>query len=333
MVTALRGDTRARLLGVASGEPLRAGQFAAEHGIPRAYRSFDALWADPDVDAVYVSSVNAEHRAHVLAAAACGKHVLCEKPLAVTIADAVEMVGACSARGVVLGVNHQLRCAPVYGAVTEVLRQGAIGQVRAARILYGVGLLGELGLTADQARQAWRVAPARRGGGVALDLTVHSVDLLRYLLDDEVTEVAALPSSLGLGQPGVDDTVAATLRFAQGAVATLLDSFSLPFSGTALELHGSRGSLVVERAMHDDPVAEPFVHDATGRRPIEVGARDEAYTAMIRRFDDAILRGGRPPCTGEDGIRALEVALAALGSPSATLGGVAEAMTSEAGRG
>ena len=129
--------------------PRAARAYAADNGIARSYDSVDALLADPAVDAVYISTTNELHRAQTLAAAAAGKHVLCEKPLALTLADAREMVAACSAAGVVMGTNHHLRNAATHRTMRERSRPGAIGKPLFARVFHAVYLPPHL--------QGWRL--------------------------------------------------------------------------------------------------------------------------------------------------------------------------------
>jgi len=127
----------------------------------------------------------------VLAAAVAGKHVLCEKPLALTLDDAVAMRDACAAAGVVMGTNHHLRNAATHRTMRRLLGEGAIGRPLAARVFHAVSLPADL--------RTWRVQRPDAGGGVPLDITVHDADALRFLLDDEVVEVGALTASQGLG--------------------------------------------------------------------------------------------------------------------------------------
>ena len=131
--------------------PARGRPTPRENGIARSYDSVEALLADPAVDAVYISTTNELHREQTLAAAAAGKHVLCEKPLALTLADAREMVAACREAGVVMGTNHHLRNAATHRAMREAIAAGRIGQPLAARVFHAVFLPPHL--------QGWRHRP------------------------------------------------------------------------------------------------------------------------------------------------------------------------------
>ena len=128
MIPAIAAQPDARVVAVMSAQGERARQLAAAHEIPAAYDSLQALLADPAVDAVYISSTNERHLAQALAAARAGKHVLCEKPLALTLADARQMVDACHQAGVVIGTNHHLRNAASIRTLQRLVAEGAIGR-------------------------------------------------------------------------------------------------------------------------------------------------------------------------------------------------------------
>ena len=132
MVPAINAQPDSKVAAVASSDAKRAASYAAELDIPAAYSLVDELLADPAVDVVYISSTNQWHEPQTLAAAAAGKHVLCEKPLALTLPSARAMVEACRAANVVMGTNHHLRNAAAHRTVRELIANGAIGRPLAA---------------------------------------------------------------------------------------------------------------------------------------------------------------------------------------------------------
>jgi 1,5-anhydro-D-fructose reductase (1,5-anhydro-D-mannitol-forming) len=307
MIDALRNDRGSALEGILSTDAARGTAFAARHGLARAYRTSEELWTDGAVDAVYISTRNDRHRDDALAAANAGKHVLCEKPLAVTVEEAREIVAASSKSDVLLGVNHNLRGAAAHRVAARAVAEGAIGRVLAARVFHGTELPEHL--------RTWRLAAPEHGGGAALDLTVHAVDLLRFLLGDEVQAVTAITSRQD-SRADAEMSVVGVLRFAGGALATFHDSFVLPFASTAVELHGTSGSLWITDAMSDQPIATVTVRDSEGERPLQLGPRESVYLRTVQAFSSAIRGNGEPLCTGVDGLRAVEVAHAALQSAS-----------------
>src|SRR5215208_4723868 len=173
MIAAINAQDSGRVVAVTSSDPERGRRFAAETGIPRAHATVNDLLADPEIDAVYISTTNELHRPQTLAAAAVGKHVLCEKPLALNLDDARVMVAACQDAGVVMGTNHHLRNAASHRKLRELVANGAIGQPLAVRVFHAVYL--------PESLQGWRISRADAGGGVILDITVHDADTLRFV--------------------------------------------------------------------------------------------------------------------------------------------------------
>ena len=159
MIEAFRANG-GQAVAVMSTNAERAESYARKHGVAHATTSLKELVESPDVDAVYVSTTNELHHDQVFAAAAAGKHVLCEKPLALTLGDARAMVAECRARGVVMGTNHHLRNAATHRAMRDAIKQGRIGKPLFARVFHSVYLPPHL--------QGWRIE--RPGAG---DDTLH----------------------------------------------------------------------------------------------------------------------------------------------------------------
>lgn len=306
MIRAINAQPNGRVVAVASSDPERGRRFAAEHGIGRAYATAEELLADPEVDAVYISTTNEKHRPQTLAAAAAGKHVLCEKPLALTLDDAREMVAACRAAGVVLGTNHHLRNAVTHRALRELVANGAVGDPLAVRVFHAVYL--------PEPLQGWRINRAEAGGGVILDITVHDADTLRFVLDDEPVEVTAMTANQGMAATGLEDAVMGVIRFRRGAIAQFHDAFTIRHTLTGFEVHGTRGSLIARDVMTQEPRGEIVLRREDREEVIDPGEHEDLYTRSVRNFTAAMLGQGQPSATGEDGVRSLAVALAAAES-------------------
>src|SRR5438552_3991102 len=227
MVEAIRAQEGHDVVAVMSSSAERAKAFAAENKIASAHDSLDALLANPAVQAVYISTTNELHLPQVLAAAKAGKHVLCEKPLALSVDDAVTMVRACQAAGVVMATNHHLRNAATHRKIRELIRGGAIGRPLFARVFHAVYLPPHL--------QGWRLDKPQAGGGVILDITVHDVDTLRFVLGAEPVEAVGLTQRAAMAKEGLEDGVMAVLRFDNGVLAQLHDAFTVRHAGTARE--------------------------------------------------------------------------------------------------
>src|SRR6266516_3814338 len=150
MIPAITAQPDSRVVAMMSRSIERARQFARDHDIPRAYERLEDILADPAVDVVYISTTNDRHREQTIGTAQAGKHVLCEKPLALSLDDAQAMVEACRGAGVVLGTNHHLRNAITHRTLRRLVAQGAIGAPLAVRVFHAVYLPPRL--------QGWRIA-------------------------------------------------------------------------------------------------------------------------------------------------------------------------------
>jgi 1,5-anhydro-D-fructose reductase (1,5-anhydro-D-mannitol-forming) len=303
MIGAMRAQPDGEVVAVMSSSAERAKAYAAENGIARAYDSVDALLADPEVDAVYVSTTNELHKDQTIAAARAGKHVLSEKPLALSIADAEAMRDACAAAGVVMGTNHHLRNAGTHRAMRQAIKDGLIGKPLSARVFHAVFLPPHL--------QGWRINNPGAGGGVALDITVHDADTLRFVLDDEAVEVAAMTQASGMASAGLEDAVMTIARFRSGLIAQTHDGFTSKYAGTGFEVHGTEGSLIGRDCMTQKAIGSVTLRTAEGERELEID-RENLYVRALRAFHAAIRGEGQPAATAEDGIRSLAFGLAVL---------------------
>ena len=301
MAPAIAAQPDSVVVAVASASPERARSFAADLGIARAYGAAADLLADEEVDAVYISTTNEQHEPIAIAAAQAGKHVLSEKPLALSLAGARRMVEACRAAGVVMGTNHHLRNAATHRAMRDLVQSGAIGQPLAARVFHAVYLPPHL--------QGWRIERPEAGGGVILDITVHDADTLRFVLGDEVAEVTAMMASQGMGQAGLEDAVMGVMRFGNGVLAQFHDAFTARHAYTGFEVHGSDGSLYGRDVMTQRPVGTVTLRRNGAEEDVPV-AHENLYERSVRLFNQAVHGQGAPAASGEDGVRSLAIALA-----------------------
>ncbi len=280
-------------------EPLRGEAFAARYGVPfRA--NLDEVW--DGCDAVIITSENARHRALTEAACTAGKHVLCEKPLAITQEDAEAMIAAADRSGVILGTAFPMRHNLPARALYRALRRGAVGELLAIR-----------STNRGMMPPGWFQDPALSGGGAVIDHTVHVLDLLRWYLEDEPETVYA-EISHGLHGRAVDDAAFLTITFKGGVVVAHDPSWSRPpsfpiWGDVTMEVVGTRG------VIHLDAINQKVIHyprDNEHARWLPWGA--DADQAMIEDFVSAMRERRAPAATGRDGERALAVALAAYAS-------------------
>lgn len=290
------------LVSVYSSNPERGKAYAAANGIKRAAASVDELVNDPEVHAVYISTTNELHHPQLIAAAKAGKHVLCEKPIAMTVAEGEEMIAACRDAGVVMATNHHLRNAAPIRKLKELVADGAIGKPIAARVFHAVYLPDNL--------QGWRINDPSAGGGVVMDIVVHDIDTLRFILGTEASEVISMSQTAGMGE-SVEDGNMAVFRFEDGLLAQVHTAFTVKYAGEGIELHGTKGSLRVTGVLGRRPGSTISLTNAGGEQHISV-EHQSLDAATVRDFVAAVKGEGEPTASGEDGLASMVAALACL---------------------
>jgi 1,5-anhydro-D-fructose reductase (1,5-anhydro-D-mannitol-forming) len=298
MIGAIRASG-GEVASVLSSNAERAAHYAAEHDIPDGLSDLDALLAG-DIDAVYISTTNEKHFAQAMAAIAAGKHVLCEKPLAMTVADAATMVQAAADAGLTFATNHHLRNAGSHLAMRELVKSGRIGDVLSVRVFHAVYLPPHL--------QGWRIDNPAAGGGVIPDIVVHDADTVRFHLAEDPAEVVAMQTESGLGQ-GVEDSVMSVWSMPSGVQVMTHESFTHRFATSGFEMHGTKGSIVARNVMTQRPVGEITLRTEAGEEAVPF-ATHNLYARAVGLFHDAANGRGMPSATGVDGVKSLAVASA-----------------------
>jgi 1,5-anhydro-D-fructose reductase (1,5-anhydro-D-mannitol-forming) len=293
--------TGGEVVSVMSSNAERAKDYAAANGIAKSTTDLDTLVGDAEIDAVYISTTNELHRDQTIASARAGKHVLCEKPLALSLGDAHAMLRTCRDAGIVMGTNHHLRNAGSHRAMRDAIAAGRIGTPLAARVFHAVFLPPFL--------QGWRIDRPDAGGGVILDITVHDADTLRFVLGDDPVEAIAATQQGGMGQGGLEDAVMGVLRFKSGLIAQFHDAFTAKFAGTGFEVHGAEGSLFGRDVMTQKPTGTVTLRTAAGEEQLRIDPTN-LYVRALGNFHAAIAGRGAPSATGEDGIWSLATGLA-----------------------
>lgn len=259
----------------------------------RRHGSLDDLLGG-ELDAVYVAAPNDRHAELTGACAARGLHVLCEKPMATTLADAEGMVAACARAGVLYATAFNQRFHGAHRRLRGMIAGGALGTVTAVRIHYACWLP-EWWRDGD-----WHLDPLRAGGGALFDLAPHGLDLAQHLLDDEIEAVACLGQSRVHRMP-VEDGAALVARMRGGALLSMLVAYNTPetLPRRTLEVIGTGGSAVATDTMGQDAGGTLEVVDArSGRRaavPIAPEDDRDPFAAQVEAFADAVR--GRAPLT------------------------------------
>lgn len=265
----------------------RARQLARQFGAPQGYDRVEDLLADPGVDAVYVSSPVYLHCQHVMAAAASGKHVLCEKPMALSAAECRQMIDACEEASVHLEVCFVLRGWPIYQQVKELIAEGRLGRL--------IELRAHLAKWTPREEGEWRLDPGKAGGGAFMDVGSHYLDLFRYLAGD-LARIAYMDSRAVFGWP-VEESGYALVEFGSGAHGSLSVSCAVPNAGNVLEVYGTEGSLLLGRELRLLTTA------GAENRPV---AFPDYYSGLLDHFCRCLEEGGEPLASGVDGLRNTE---------------------------
>lgn len=294
--------------------PSGGREIAKRFGIPGYTDSVEELLGDPAIDAVYIASPVDAHFEQIKKAAMAGKHILCEKPLAIGAERARAAVAICREKDVKLQVGYMMRFHGAHRKIKEFIDAGALGTVVAVRA--------QLSCWYPPLPGAWRQDPARGGGGALIDLGSHLFDLLEFFLG-KISAIGTMTGSLVHDYRSEDSSVA-LIRFECGAFATISCFFNIPdqASPSRLEVYGSRGSLVACGTLGQDPggalegvfAAEGVAYDALQRREGRAPAREipfehvDPYRAEAEYFSRCVLTDAPVDInSGENAVRICEI--------------------------
>ncbi len=312
---AINDANDARLVAVYSRDQGRADDFAARHKADAAYSSLDNLLADSRVDAVFISSPNSLHAGQAIQAAEAGKHVLCEKPMTTTLEDAVAMVRACRDRGVKLGVGFELRHNPGHILARDLVADGTLGRITMAQGQWGFGSRGQEVFPPREGLRQWWDDPVAIGGASTLMGTgVHVMDLLRFVLGQEIVEVAAITDGQTANRP-LEQIAALSLRFSSGTLGTLVCGRLLPDTRNDLAIYGINGRFTTRETVWEAQKGEiEVLSDTVNRAESYPDNYLGNFIAQTEDFQQAVVEDREPAATGVDGLRVVETTLAAIES-------------------
>lgn len=297
---ALRDSVGSELRAVSRRRPQLAESFAREMGIPRVHARWEELVRDPEVDAVYIATPVAMHAPVAVAAAHEGKHVLCEKPMALGLEECDRMIDAADRAGVRLGVAYYRHLYPIVRRAKELVAGGAVGKVAVAQ----ANAFEYFDPPADHSR-AWLLDPAASGGGPMFDFGCHRIEVLLHLLGEAQEAVGRVTNSHF--SRSVEDTGVAVIRFDGGALATVTVSHAAAEPHDTLHLFGSEGSIHIPRLNGDElrlvregketveshpapsnlhqPLIEQFVRSAHGEEePVVDGRTGREVNRLLREI-------------------------------------------------
>lgn len=311
---------RCELVGLMDLDDERLRAAAEKYGVARATAHIEELLSWDDVQVVYIATPVHLHAAQAIAAAEAGKHILCEKPLAITAADCRRIMAAAEANGVKLAAGYMMRFHSLHRRLKAIIAEGDLGQPVLARANFTCWY--------PEIEGAWRQDPQRGGGGALPDLGAHCIDLLRMLLG-EVRSVCAFADTITFSYP-VDDIAALLLKFDSGAQGIVDVSFNVPDAAAhnILEVYGTKGGVIADHTIGQEPGGNmvAYLSDqsagydaAQARSGAEVARKIEAppvnlYRAEVEHLLDCIENDVEPLNSGAEATRVQEIIEAAYES-------------------
>lgn len=280
-----------------------AKKCAADFQIPSVYQDHRAILEDKAVEAVIICSSTDTHARFIVEAAEAGKHIFCEKPIALDLTVIDEALAIVGRAGVTLQVGFNRRFDPNFKQVHDMVAEGKVGTPHLVRIS-----------SRDPAPPP--VEYIKVSGGIFLDMTIHDFDMARYLINDEVEEVYAAGAVLvdpAIGAAGDVDTTVITLRYAGGAIGTIDNSRQAVYGyDQRVEVFGSKGVVVVANNTPHTAVYSN-AEGVQSAKPLYffLERYTEAYVAEMKAFVECIRRGTPPPVTGLDARIPVVIGLAA----------------------
>jgi predicted dehydrogenase len=289
------------ITGLVSGHPDKAHKLAAEYNVPEAniytYENFDKIRDNPNIDAVYIGLPNSMHAEYTIRAAQAGKHVLCEKPMATSVADAEAMIAACKKANRKLMIAYRCQLQPSHLQAREMVRSGVLGKIQAIESSNGFNI----------APGEWRLNGKLAGGGPLMDVGVYSLNACRFILGEEPAHLQAFSSVID--KDGrfneVEENLSWTMKFPSGAVAACNTSYGANLEGF-IRLHGSKGTLELDGFNYENISLKARLR--TGEITQADTRKDPAqFVDESDHFSRAVIEGTEPGPSGEEGLRDLKI--------------------------
>ena len=333
MAAAIASSRHAQHIMVMDTQAALAQDLGERYGVPWTDRVEDLL-TNPVVDAVYIAAPHHLHASLTMQAAVAGKHILVEKPIAVTLADAEAMIAAAHANGVWLSVNFHAQVDPLCQAAKKLVADGAIGKIVGTRIVYRGDKPASYWTSGYSGRVAtdWRVGKATAGGGVLMMNAIHDLNTMRFITGLEAIRVYAEYGTFDTPVE-VEDFIAVTYRYDNNAIGTI-EAGSAIRGGDPLHdvdrIYGTAGQLLLGELLqiYTTVATAGLPTNQWHELPIEPLTAEEQQTAMVDGFAGPIVLGEKPTIAAEDGLAVLAIVLAAYQSGAEgrpiTLAGQAE---------
>ena len=295
MAPAMAADPNSQLVAVVARDPEKGAAFAGKHGAEWSGTDYDAMLARPDVDAILITTPNGLHADQVVAAAEAGKHVLVDKPLALSSGGAQLAVDTCAAAGVRLWMNFQTRYHQCFEEARRVIRSGEIGDVTHMQIDASPG---------RRAPAGWRADLEIAGFGSVNNIAVHMYDLARFLLDQEVVEVSAM---LDVGRERAVEALAMVLLRFNGGPIVYVNGNQVAFKPlNEIVVYGTTGRIDGRGLTRPDTDGDLRIVTEAGERTTHFSNAD-CYRRTLAAFTEAVLNRREPSPSGLDGLRNVQL--------------------------
>jgi len=274
------------------------------------YENFDEIAHNPDIDAVYIGLPNSMHAEYTVRAAKAGKHVLCEKPMAISSAECQQMIDACRKANVKLMIAYRIHYEPMWQQIRELARNGAIGEIQG----FQGGFYG-------QKHDGWRLDRKLAGGGSLFDLGIYPLNAIRWITGEEP---ASFTAQVATKLPGprfasVEESIEFTMKFSSGTLASSGSSYG-ESGGAYLSIDGTKGKLWVEPAFYYQGLRFRGVTTDGPIEQVSPAKEPDQFTAEADHFADCIRSNREPATAGEEGLkdmRAMEAIYRSAGVPVA----------------
>lgn len=294
---AIQGSPNSALVAIQKRSLAAAQEKAAAFSIPHAFSTAEELAAHPDVDAVFIVSANSLHHQETLAAANAGKHVLVEKPMAMSVREAEEMIAACHHHKVKLMVGHMIRLSPLARRIKQLIHSGTLGDISFVK--------SEFFYDGRLTRRGWLTDPTIAGGGPLFDIGVHCLDTMRFVLDEDVVSLRSLVKPR-LSDTTTEITASLSLRFSKGTLGSIFCSYASSARRSFIEIIGTEGIVSASDFTLGDktiPLSISLKNAASTVDPrIEEIRVPNLYIEEITAFSKSILENTESPIPGVIGL-------------------------------
>ncbi len=306
----------AKITALVTGHPEEKGlKYAAMYGIPKTsiytYEQYEHLGENKDVDAVYIGLPNSMHCEYTVRAARLGKHVLCEKPMAISSAECHTMIQECHQANVKLMIAYRMHYDPTWLQAMQIIDSGGIGDVQSF----------QGGFFNQQRAGAWRLSRKLGGGGSVLDLGIYPLNAIRHITREEPASYAAIVSTREFSGrfAEVEQSVEWTMKLPSGIIASCGCSYGQD-GPSFLTINGEKGYLQFEPAFNYDGIHLRGHVNGQEIDVLGIGKAPFQFTLEAEHFVDCIRNNKRPESPGEEGLKdmlAMEAIYRSAGTPIA----------------